>query len=213
MHLTFHKSSYFENDYQHVIIQQKLSIAALRSFLYQPDKVHTRSAPNSNYIQIPTHLQISTGTQLQCLRRDILHGFKEISHAVSQPRIIQCGHPTLQKILRAKLKVTDEQLIDIHLTTDHNLNEHSSQPTVTTPAQYTIFQKRPTRCRHPRCATYRYFNTNFYFTNTKTRRKCRIRQPFNCKSSNIIYVITCRKCKNNTSVSQSKRYEKDWIDT
>ena len=50
-------------------------------------------------------------------------------------------------------------------------------------------------CKHPRCVTCKHYNTGNSFKSTSTGRQYTIRNSFTCNSNNIIYLITCTKCK------------------
>ena len=50
-------------------------------------------------------------------------------------------------------------------------------------------------CKHPKCATCTHLNCNTYFKSTTTGIQYPLRHSFTCASSNIIYLITCMKCK------------------
>ena len=49
--------------------------------------------------------------------------------------------------------------------------------------------------KHPRCATCKHYNTCNSFKSTSTRHQYTIRNSFTSNSNNIIYLITCTKCK------------------
>lgn len=52
-----------------------------------------------------------------------------------------------------------------------------------------------TRCKNPKCSTCTHLNCSPVFTSTVTKQSYSIRFPAMCTSSNIIYLITCTKCK------------------
>ena len=94
------------------------------------------------------------------LRKIILQNFNSISHVVTPPLIIQCGHQTIQKMLTsAKLVTTDKQFVEIHIATEtiSNLstdNHHSitvchhtkSTLSMWPPSMYnlSVLQRKPT---------------------------------------------------------------------
>ena len=47
-------------------------------------------------------------------------------------------------------------------------------------------------CRQPRCVTYYHLNCDKSFTSTKMYP---LRHNFTCTSRNVIYLITCTRCK------------------
>ena len=53
----------------------------------------------------------------------------------------------------------------------------------------------PQKCNKPRCTICQHYLPNDYFQSTVTRHSFLIRHPFTCNSNNIIYFITCLKCK------------------
>lgn len=50
-------------------------------------------------------------------------------------------------------------------------------------------------CRHPRCVTCTHLNCKPSFISTRTGRSYPLRHNFTCTSRNIIYLITCTRCK------------------
>ena len=50
-------------------------------------------------------------------------------------------------------------------------------------------------CRHPRCATCHHLNCAKFFASTKTGKTYPLRHNFTCTSRNVIYLITCTRCK------------------
>ena len=55
--------------------------------------------------------------------------------------------------------------------------------------------KRPHPCNKPRCATCQHFNPSAYFKSTVTKQVFSIHHTFTCSSTNIVYLITCSKCR------------------
>ena len=45
------------------------------------------------------------------------------------------------------------------------------------------------------CFTCNYIQVGNYFQSTQTKRKFKIREYLNCKSTHVIYLVTCRNCK------------------
>ena len=133
--------------------------------------------------------------QYQQLKRIVLQNYSDL-HFIS-PRFISLRHPTLHNLLvRAQLKPTDEQLIDITLSLGSNVptnliasaklpNLHRTASTITPR-------------RHPHCVTYRYHlvcHPTFQSTHPRNHTTYRIRHSLTCTSSYLIYLITCTKCK------------------
>ena len=59
--------------------------------------------------------------------------------------------------------------------------------------KYTNVQTR--QCKHPRCVTCKHLNCSTFFKSTKTTKSYPLRHSFTCTSKNVIYLITCTKCK------------------
>ena len=51
------------------------------------------------------------------------------------------------------------------------------------------------KCQSPKCVTCTHLNTTPYFTSTTTKTTYLIRHSFSCNSTNLIYLITCTKCR------------------
>ena len=74
---------------------------------------------------------------------------------------------------------------------NHTFSEHTTAGQL---PQLCIQNGRTKRCNHPRCVTCKHLNCSKYFTSKKTGTTFTIRHSFSCTSSNIIYLITCKKC-------------------
>ena len=129
------------------------------------------------------------------LKATILQHYRTIVKHTPHPRFVTMGHKTLQKeLVRAKVTLTDEQLVDVILTLGNHgtLQEHVTAGVL--PALHSTHNTIQT-CKHPRCTTCLHYNTNRSFISTSTRQQYIIRHSFNCNSNNVIYLITCTKCK------------------
>ena len=134
--------------------------------------------------------------QYKQLKYIILQNFRQIQHLVLPPLFIPLQHKTIgQRLVRAKIAPTDEQFIDILIQLGRRTPQVQLQHT---PAQL------PTRkaneisirpCRRPKCITCKYLNCSLTFRSTKTGIEYPIRHSFTCTSTNLIYLITCTKCK------------------
>jgi hypothetical protein len=69
-----------------------------------------------------------------------------------------------------------------------NLNDNNNNNT----NNNTIFYSK--RCNSARCKTCNYIVESTHFISNTTKRKYNLLNNFNCKSKNIIYLITCSKC-------------------
>ena len=119
-----------------------------------------------------------------------------LQHFMS-PRFIALRHPTLgNKLVRSHLTLTDNQLVDVTLAlgTKHPTS-HIETATLPHHRHQNIGIKA---CNHPRCCTCKlHLNCSPTFKSNYPRNRTvyHVRHPFSCKSSNIIYLITCTKCK------------------
>ena len=130
------------------------------------------------------------------LQQIILNNYRDIEHLVNKPLFIYTSHKTLGKLLvRAKLQVTQNLIIDIYTACHGDPTSKIPFPNLKSPKPTHIIQERPKPCLHPRCKTCQHFNSDQYFRSTITKRKYRIRHSFSCTSKNIIYLITCTKCR------------------
>ena len=116
----------------------------------------------------------------------------------TSPRFIAKRHPTLQNILvRSQVTLTDNQLIDMTLTMSMHRAPTTQPKTATLPPLRPVFNTI-SPCNHPRCITCRQHLTcswSFKSNYPRNRTIYHIRHSFTCKSSNLVYLITCIKCK------------------
>ena len=132
--------------------------------------------------------------QYKLLKQIVLHSYTQLHFTT--PRFIALRHPNLQnQLVRARQILTDEHFIDTSLCLDPPHVSHI-QPATLPPKHTTLINITP--CRHPRCSTcHVHLNCNPTFKSNYPRNKTiyRIRHNFTCKSTNVIYLITCTKCK------------------
>ena len=137
--------------------------------------------------------------QFSQLKEIILNSYSKLQSTVSPPRFVALKHTTLrQALVKAKIVPTDEQLIDIALS--FNLDQHprTSQDNQTITPLPILKDTQPMiqACNNSKCATCKYHLTaHSTFICSKTKMSYPIRHHFSCKSRNIIYLITCTKCK------------------
>jgi hypothetical protein len=131
------------------------------------------------------------------LKEIILHRHKSVSKLIKPPIFCALKHKTISnKIVKSKFLPTDEHLLDIYYSCCNTTNTTSTNSS-TTPLPIKI-RRTPIKiipCHHPKCATCEHLITTNHFTSTTTRKSYRIRQSYSCNSENIIYLITCSKCK------------------
>ena len=174
-----------------------------------PDRVITKNTSIVKYSKRQEYLTHSQRLQPTCypplfksvpppnyhlLQQLVLQDYPRL-HFTS-PRFITLRHPTLQNLLvRTRLAPTDEQFLDINLY----LNNNAATAHTTTATLPKLQYKTPTiaPCRQRRCSTCRFhlLTTSTFKDNHKIPITYRLRHHFNCTSTNIIYLITCRKCK------------------
>ena len=112
---------------------------------------------------------------------------------MDKPLFINNGHRTLrQELVHAKVTPTDKQFVDIAVILNNPKQGHtiSGQLPQLKKTNITI-----STCKHPRCITCKHLNTSSSFKSTSTGTHYPIRYSFSCSSSNLIYLITCTKCK------------------
>ena len=133
--------------------------------------------------------------QFDRLKTIILQQYSNISHLVGRPRFATLAYPTLGKMLiRAEVKPTVEQSFDILI----QLGTSLSNTTHTESGALPRVRNRPPLvrpCNNPKCNTCTHLNCSTFFTSSITKQRYSIRHPATCTSSNVIYLITCTKCK------------------
>ena len=136
--------------------------------------------------------------QFVSLKAIVLQHYHLIQKFAPRPRFIPLRHKTLsQEVVRAKLYPTDEQFIDILLATSGHIvsprNPNSTSFNLM-PKLYS-FQISTKPCKRANCTTCRHLNCEKHFRSSINKRTHPIRHSFSCTSSNVIYLITCLKCK------------------
>lgn len=140
----------------------------------------------------------------QLLKKLILQDYAQL-HFTS-PRFVTLRHPTLKNILvRTKLNPTDEQLMDIFLYLDKTIPTTHTTAAILPKLQYT--NPRITLCGHPKCSTcsHHLLVTSTFQDSHKKPTTYRVRYTMSCKSTNVIYLITCNKCKKQYVGNTSKQ--------
>ena len=130
--------------------------------------------------------------QFQMLKQIILQDYSMVQRYVPHPRFIPLQQKTLnQALVRAQIKPTDDQLLDLAITFGTPSSNHVTAGTLPQLKSKGILVKK---CGHPRCATCQHLQCQPSFKSTKTKQSYPIRHSFSCNSENLIYLITCTKC-------------------
>ena len=132
--------------------------------------------------------------QFKVLKLIVLKDYNCLQNIVPAPRFVPLKHATLRnELVRAKLSPTQDQMIDIHIALDNQVTSgHISAGELPT---LKASSTRTRRCKHPQCITCKHLNCSKVVKCTSTGISYPIRHNFCCKSTNLIYVITCTKCK------------------
>ena len=127
------------------------------------------------------------------LKQIILKDYHTIRKYIKPPLFIFLKHKNLRQIfIKAQLIPTGEQFIDIYLSLPKVIQDNVLPVHLPTLSSNPI-QSEP--CNHPRCATCSRYNRQMTFTSTSNKKTFCIRHSFTCSSTNVIYLITCTKCK------------------
>ena len=130
------------------------------------------------------------------LKAIVLQRYQHIKRFAPTPRFIALRHKTIgQELIRSNIFPTDEQFVDIIMTIENNTSDSTTHISAGKLPTLRSFETCPQPCNNPRCSTCQHFNPENYFRSTSTGRTYPIRRPFSCVSRNIIYLITCTKCK------------------
>ena len=173
-----------------------------------PDKFVAKTICIVSYTDRQKHLQANKPIKpyilrpiLKCLPPPQYSNLKQIilkeygTLQLPSPRFCTLRHTTLrQELIRTKLYPTDEQTLDMVLFQTQEVLVDAHINTGTLPMlRYRNVKTQP--CRHPRCLTCHHLNCDKSFTSTKTGNVYPLRHNFTCTSKNVIYLITCTKCK------------------
>ena len=112
-------------------------------------------------------------------------------------RFITLHHPTLQSMLvRSHQSFTNEQLVDVILTLNTTASQGHIETTALPHLRSSTISINP--CQHPHCMTCRIkllCSSSFISIYPRNKTIYHIRHSFSCKSTNIVYLITCTKCR------------------
>lgn len=132
--------------------------------------------------------------QYHLLKQVILSNFEPLRDLLPSPRFVALRYTTLHNELeRAKISPTDEQTIDIYATLTNSPANPTHHISALLPKLHPQ-TARTQRCKQPRCATCTHISCKSNFTSTKTKTTYPIRHSFTCQSTNVIYLITCKRC-------------------
>ena len=113
---------------------------------------------------------------------------------LKSPRFVALKYKNLRnELVRAKIVLTDEQVIDVYTALDNSPANTCHQTSAVLPSLHPQ-TARTKRCKQPRCLTCSHSSCKNHFTSTKTKTTYPIRHSFTCQSTNLIYLITCKKC-------------------
>lgn len=144
-------------------------------------------------IKRPPIFKCIAPSQFHHLKEVILKHYSLISEHVSHPRFITLRHKTLsQDLIRAQVFPTDEQMIDLIFQFGASTATYATAGNL---PQLKFRERSIKKCGHPRCSTCQHLQCQTSFISTKTKISYPIRHHLSCTSSNIVYLITCSKCK------------------
>ncbi len=133
--------------------------------------------------------------QFSQLKQIVLQKYAQFCSPLPTPRFIALRHHSLQNsLVRAKITPTDDQFIDMESLLDTTrTTTHSTAGNL----PHTRLHSTTIRPCHSQCC----FTCRFHlhpatsFRSTQTGLVYPIRHCFSCHSKNLIYLITCTKCK------------------
>lgn len=108
------------------------------------------------------------------------------------PEIAQIFQNTTPKIIYTRGKTLQQYLVKSKFSL-HPTNNFST--TTTTIDLNSHSYPKITKCSSPKCLCCHYIQVTSVFHSTQTHEEFHINSYMNCNSHNIIYLITCNKCK------------------
>ncbi len=177
-------------DYPHQLIRSTTAIVK-----YQDRHLHLQRSQPTHPLITPPLFKCLPPPQFKILKTVILRNYPILQQRLPNPRFIALRHRTLrQDLVRAKTTPTDDQLIDIILTLGDTPSGRHITAGSLPPLRTRSINISP--CNRPRCATCtHHLNRATVFKCTRTGITYPIRRSFSCISKNLIYLITCTKCK------------------
>ena len=157
-------------------------------------KVLQRAISRSEQIRKLPIFKCHPPPQYDRLKIIILQDYYKIYPPMPKPRFITFSHPTLrQTLIRATVKPTDEQLVNILINLEH-IPEHTTHVTSGKMPKMIPSRSLIRPCKNQRCTTCQHLNCKRYFSSTVTHKRYPIRHSATCSTKNTIYLITCTKC-------------------
>ena len=139
---------------------------------------------------LPPVLKCIPPPNFHLLKQIILSNFKSLK--TPSPYIISLKHQTLAKdLVSAKVTLHPDHSLLINISFSevhtHTVMGELPQPS----SNYVVISK----CQNPGCFTCKHLCCSKLFKSTKTERTYPIRHSFLCSSRNVVYLITCTRCK------------------
>ena len=157
---------------------------------------YLQTRQSNQHTTTPPPLYIHTPPpQYRLLKQLVLQDYHTIYF--KPPRFITFHHPTLQNMLVCSHQsFINDQLIDVILTLNTTANQEHKETTALAHLRSSTISI--TSCQHPRCMTCRMHllcSPTFKSNYPRNRTLYHIRHSFSCKSTNIVNLITCTKCR------------------
>ena len=122
--------------------------------------------PNQKELKHGYHYSKVSHHQFQMLKQINLQDYSMVQRYVRHPRFIPLRQKTLnQALVRAQIKPTDDQLLDLDITFGIPSSNHVTAGTLPQLRSKGILVKK---CGHPRCATCQHLQCQPSFKSTKT---------------------------------------------
>ena len=122
----------------------------------------------------------------------MLHEYHSIEKYVPKPRFVTLAHPIIRKMLiRANARPTTVQLFDILLQLENSPSNTGHKTAGILPK----IRSQTPAIKKCKCMTCTYLNCKPFFTSTVTIVRYPIRYSAACSTSNIVYLITCTRCR------------------
>ena len=128
--------------------------------------------------------------QFSALKCIILERYHCIQRLAPGPRFVSLKCKTLgQELIRARIHPTDEQFLDLVTLVNNDITVHTAAGKMPPLRKHIV---HTVKCNRLQCTTCTHLD---YFQSTSTKKTYPIHQSYTCTSTNIIYLITCTKCR------------------